>query len=51
VKAQCPSIEECYGRVVGVGVWIEEHPYRNSRRRWDREFLQGKLGKGISIEM
>jgi hypothetical protein len=51
VKAQCPSIEECQGRVLGVAGWVEEHPYRSKGRGWYREFLQGKLGKRITFEM
>ena len=32
VKAQCPSVEECQGREVGVGGWVEEHPHRSRGR-------------------
>jgi hypothetical protein len=47
---QCRGIES---RVVGVGVWVEEHPHRSRRREdvigcfWEG----GKLGKGITFEM
>jgi len=45
-----PSEGECQGRKAGVGVWgrtlIEA-----GKGRWDREFPEGKLGKGITFEM
>jgi hypothetical protein len=30
VKARCPSVGE-----VGIGRWVEEHPYRSRGGRWD----------------
>jgi hypothetical protein len=49
VKAQCPSVGECQGREVGVDGWVGEHPHRS--RGGDREFLEGKLGKELTLEM
>jgi len=51
VKAQCPSIGECLGREARVGGWDEEHFREAGGGVWDREFLKGKLGKGIMFEM
>jgi hypothetical protein len=48
VKARCPSVGECQDREVGVG---ESTLIEAGDRRWDREFGEGKLGKGITIEM
>jgi hypothetical protein len=28
-KARYPSIGECQGREVEVGVWVEEHPHKS----------------------
>jgi hypothetical protein len=28
VKAPCPSVGECQGRVAGVGGWLKEHLHR-----------------------
>jgi hypothetical protein len=39
----CPSIGECQGQEVGVGVLVN--------RGGDRGFSEGKLGKGIAFEM
>jgi hypothetical protein len=37
---------------MGVGGWVGEHPHRNRREaKWDRGFVEGKLGVGISFEM
>jgi len=41
----------------GLGRWEEaggrvgEHPYRRRGRGWDRRFMNGKTGKGITSEM
>jgi hypothetical protein len=46
VKVLCPSIGECQGQEAGSG-WVEEQ----GEGREDREFSEGKLGKGITFEM
>jgi hypothetical protein len=52
VKAQCPSIGECKGGEAGVGMWVGEHLHRSRRGwGWNRGFLVGKSGKGITFEM
>jgi hypothetical protein len=52
VKAQCPSVGECYGGEAGVSRWLGEHPYRSTgEERWDRGFVEEKLGRGITFEM
>ena len=51
VEAQCPSVEESVGRVVGVGEWVRRHPHRiMGRGDWIGGFGVG-LGKGITFEM
>jgi hypothetical protein len=45
VKAQCPGVEECQGREVGMGGWGSTLIERGGGE-WDRGFVQGKLGKG-----
>jgi hypothetical protein len=36
---------------VGVGKWVEEQPQRSRGRGWNRGFLEGKLGNGITFEI
>jgi hypothetical protein len=32
--------------------WVGEHPHRSrGEGEWDREFAEGKLGRGITLEM
>ena len=31
-KARCPSVGECQGGKVGVGVWVGVHPFRSKDR-------------------
>jgi hypothetical protein len=51
-KSICPSVGEYQGGVVGVGGWMGEHPHRiRARGGWDRQFLEVKLGNGITFEM
>jgi hypothetical protein len=38
LKALCPSVGECQGRVAGVGALVREHPHRS---RWRRHGIQG----------
>jgi hypothetical protein len=45
VKAPCPTVGECQDREVGVGVLVSRGGV------WDRGFLEGKPGKGITFEM
>jgi hypothetical protein len=46
VKVLCPSIEECLSQEAGVGgLWSR------GRREGIGDFLEGKLGKGITFEM
>jgi hypothetical protein len=45
---------QCRGITVqgGGSGWVGgEAPYRSRDWGWDREFLQGKYGKGITFEM
>jgi hypothetical protein len=37
-------------REEGVGQWVGEHPQRSRGERWDRGFLNGKPGNGITFE-
>ena len=46
VKVLCPSIGECQGQEAGSG-WVEEQ----GEGREDREFSEGKLGKGIAYKI
>jgi hypothetical protein len=50
VKARCPSVGVCQSGEAGVGGWgstlIEA-----GGRVWDKGYLKGNLGKGITIEM
>jgi hypothetical protein len=44
VKVLCPSVGECQGQEAGVGGLV-------SKGAGDREFLEGKPGKGITFKM
>jgi hypothetical protein len=46
VKAQCPSVEQCQDRKMGVGGLVSR--VRGER---DRGFPEGKPGKKITFEM
>jgi hypothetical protein len=46
VKVLCPSIGECQGQEAGVGGLVS-----SGRGERIEEFLEGKLGKGITFEM
>jgi hypothetical protein len=46
VNVLCPSIGDCQGQEARVGVLGSR-----GRRARDREFSEGKLGKGITFEM
>jgi len=50
-QAGPPSVGECWkgGRKGWLGRGT--HPYRKTRRGWDRRFMSGKLGKKITFEM
>jgi hypothetical protein len=35
-----------------VGGWVGKHPHRSREEgEWDRGFLEGKQGRGITFEM
>jgi hypothetical protein len=51
-KTPCPSVGKCQGGQVGVGWQVGEHPHRSRGRGvWDEVFAEGKLGKGLTLEM
>jgi hypothetical protein len=31
--------------------WVGEHLHKQGEGRWDKSFLEGKQGKGITFEM
>jgi hypothetical protein len=45
VKVLCPSAGDCQGQKAGVGGLVSRG------EGGDREFLERKLGKGITLEM
>jgi hypothetical protein len=51
VGVRCLSVGECQGRKAGVGGWVGEHPYRGREGVGWGWFLEGKLGKGITLEI
>jgi hypothetical protein len=52
VKARCPSVGEWEGGQAGVGGWVGEHLHRSGvTGEWNRGFLEGKSGNGITFEM
>jgi hypothetical protein len=46
-KTQCPSAGECHDKEAGVGGLVS----RGREDGWDRAFLEGNPGKGITFEM
>jgi hypothetical protein len=48
VKVLCPSIGECQDQEWEWGLWGVGG---GGERGGEREFLEGKLGKGITLEM
>ena len=54
VKAQCSSVGECEGGEAGVGGWVggwENTLIEAGGEGCDREFLEGKPGKGRTFKM
>jgi hypothetical protein len=51
VKAQCPSVGECQGGEVGVGVWVKNNPHRSRGRGNGIRGFWGEPGKGITFEI
>ena len=49
VKAQCPSVGECWGREAGVVGWLVEHPHRSRGRADGIGGYRGKFRKGDNI--
>jgi hypothetical protein len=48
MKAQCPSVGECWGREAGVVGWLVEHPHR-SRGRADGNRIFREVWKADNI--
>ena len=51
VKAQCPNVGEWQAGEVGMGEWGGAPSYKQRIGGCEREFPEGKLGKGITFEM
>jgi hypothetical protein len=48
MKALCPSVEECQGQELGVGMLVSRGRGKGIEGRC---VLEGKVGKGISFVM
>jgi hypothetical protein len=52
VGLRCPIEGEYQGKKAGVDGCGGEHAHRGrARGGWDREFLEGRLGRGVMFEM
>jgi hypothetical protein len=51
VKTRCPIVGECKGGEAGVGGWLGggTPSQKQEEQEWDREFLEGEIGKGENI--
>jgi hypothetical protein len=47
VNTRSPSVGECQAQEAGVGALVSRWRVEG----WDREFSEGKLGKGITFEV
>jgi hypothetical protein len=50
VKAQCPSVGECWDKVVGMGRWGSNLTEAGDEA-WNRGFSEENPGKEITFEM